>query len=83
MQALVTKIETHMPIDCDNQVAILIAKNFAFHEHTENIKIKCNFICDEMLKGLFQHRMCLHQTISAISSPTASLVCLMTHLVPS
>ena len=38
-----------MPMHCDNQAAIFIAKNLAFHKRTKHIEIDCHFICDKVL----------------------------------
>lgn len=39
---------------CDNQSAIYIAKDPAFHERTKHIAIDCHFTCDKVLEGLLQ-----------------------------
>ena len=41
-----------MPMHCDNQEAIFIAGNLAFHERTKQIEIDCHFIRDKVLKGV-------------------------------
>ena len=41
-----------MPMHCDNQGAIFIARNLAFHERTKHIEIDCHFICDKVLMGV-------------------------------
>ena len=41
-----------MPIHCDNQEAIFIAGNLAFHERTKRIEIDCHFIHDKVLMGV-------------------------------
>ena len=38
-----------MPMHCNNQTAIFIARNLAFHERTKDIEINCHFICDKVL----------------------------------
>ena len=41
-----------MPMHCDNQAAIFIAGNLAFHERTKHIEIDCHFIRDKVLMGV-------------------------------
>ena len=41
-----------MPMHCDNQAAIFITGNLAFHERTKHIEIDYHFICDKVLMGV-------------------------------
>ena len=41
-----------MPMHCDNQEAIFIARNLTFHERTKHIEIDCHFIHDKVLMGV-------------------------------
>ena len=38
-----------MPMHCDNEAAIFITENLAFHERTKYFEIDCHFICDKVL----------------------------------
>ena len=48
-----------MPMHCDNQAAIFIAGNLAFHERTKHIEIDCHFIRDEVLMGVIFYTTCV------------------------
>ena len=39
----------HMPVHCDNQAAIFIVGNLAFHERTKHMEIDYHFIRDKVL----------------------------------
>ena len=41
-----------MPMHCDNQAAIFISGNLAFHEMTKHIEIDYHFIRDKVLRGV-------------------------------
>lgn len=39
-------VTTPLTMYCDNQVAIYIASNSLFQEHTKHIEMNCHFNCD-------------------------------------
>lgn len=62
---------TPIPLKCDNQAAIYIAKNPAFHERTKHIELDCHYVRQKLLECLISlgHVSTKHQLADVLTKP--------------
>lgn len=52
LQDLTISLSLSVPLHCDNQAVIHIAKNSFFHERTKHIEPDCHLVREKLLDGL-------------------------------
>ena len=64
-----------IPVNCDSQAAIYLAKNLVFHEQTNHIDLDCHFVREKLAAGLISlsHIFTTLQLTDVLTKPLTGL----------
>ena len=69
---------TPIPIKCNNQATMYIAKSPVFHERTKHIELDCHFVQEKLMVGLISlhHIPSKQQLADVLTKPLSTFVVL-------